>query len=227
MCDRFTAAIKRKPLSERDPYQKRKRGLSQLLLGLQIVSLKITHWPAPPLRHIVPIFGFESLKRISVLEIDSDSIQYRLKRREKPSARSNHVKRIHGHSDFSPNKWKMAIGRIKEKRYGRIRFSIIRLRLSTITRIPPRTSNDGRIKGRKLLDFSSSRAESIDYPMTHLKENYYPSNAANLHYGLFSSSGAIRNRHFRSPHDRHYHFHRRRRHCRRRRNHQRCEKRWN
>lgn len=57
-----------------------------------------------------------------------------------------------------------------------------------------------RIKVRKLLDLSSSRVENIDYPMTHLRENYYPRSAANLHYELFSPSGAIRNRHFRLSH---------------------------
>lgn len=82
---------------------------------------------------------------------------------------------------------------------GRIRASIIRLRLFMIMRIPVRITIR-RIKGRKLLDLSSSRVENIDYPMTHLRENYYPSSAANLHYELFSPSGAIRNRHFRLSH---------------------------
>lgn len=112
---------------------------------------------------------------------------------------------------------------------GRIRFSIIRLRLSTITRIPVRITMDVSKVENYL---TSVAAENIDYPMTHLKENYYPSNAANLHYELFSSNGAIRNRHFRSttPHGRHrhrHHLYHRHRHCHRRRNHRRCEKRWN
>jgi len=66
-----------------------------------------------------------------------------------------------------------------------------------ITRIPVRIDVS---KVENYLTSKSSRAENIDYPMAHLKENYYPSSAANLHYELFSPSGAIRNRHFRLPH---------------------------
>jgi len=52
-----------------------------------------------------------------------------------------------------------------------------------ITRIPVRIDVS---KVENYLTSKSSRAENIDYPMTHLKKNYYPSSAANLHYELFS-----------------------------------------